>query len=155
MFFIVGSPRSGTTLLRTMLDSHPAIWIPPEAPFIVHRYSKYQNLSELGNKEDYKKLFWKIVKAPCFKMIDFIPSFEKIWANLKRPSYASLMDSIFNEYILYKEKSIWGSKTPIFALHISLLCQLFPQAKYIHLVRDGRDVAASCKDRWGSPVAGR
>lgn len=146
-FFILGNPRSGTTLLRLILNNHSLIGVPPESGFLQWWYEKYSNWSEKDTKDDNKiNLF-----------LDDILSSKKIedW-KLKRPdlknfilsekpkNYPEIITTIYKFYT--NNKLIIGDKNNYYINHLEELSLIFPNAKYIHLVRDGRDVACSYKN---------
>lgn len=128
--FIIGSPRSGTTLLRLILDSHPNISCGPETHF----------LSE----------FSKIVNSRWQQIEPF--GFEKAYWNQK---IASFFDSFQTEYAEKRGKKRWAEKTPKYTTMLDFINELFPDSQMIHIIRDGRDVVTSHRDRWGYQVAMR
>jgi len=146
-FFILGNPRSGTTLLRLILNNHPLIGVPPESGFLQWWYKKYYNWSEVDTKNDTKvNLF-----------LDDILSSKKIedWQlnrhNLKNSilsknpkNYPEIITTIYEFYT--NNKSIIGDKNNYYINHLEELNLIFPNVKYIHLIRDGRDVACSYKN---------
>lgn len=149
--FIVGCARSGTTLLRSMLTSHPNIAIPPETHFIPRlvghfghgpwsqQYVKTKVLPFLAST----KHFWDL-QIPLRLFRDRITSYEEITA-------AEFFHVMFSVYAnIFGNKSRWGDKTPPYIHHIPLLLRLYPQAQFIHIIRDGRDVTLSMQNaRWG------
>lgn len=149
--FIVGSPRSGTTLLRLMLDSHPDLAIPPETGFI-------PAVRELeGGRETLRQqLFDTVVTFPpsAPAWADFQIPAETFRSRLGeiRPFTATAGVRLF--YRLYAGrfgKPRWGDKTPLYSHHLRAIQELLPEARFIHLVRDGRDAALSLRERWFSP----
>ena len=167
-FFIVGSPRSGTTLLRNMLDAHPRLAVPPReshwvlglAPRRVDRGRRrpryWQPRRPLLRGRGEPVLEEILCRSP---VADWgVPEDEvrQVVAERGPASYAELVDAVFAAYARHHGKGRWGDKTPGFARHIPSLERLFPRARYIHVVRDGREVAASLADiGWAtSPVVG-
>lgn len=128
--FIIGSPRSGTTLLRLILDSHPNISCGPETHF----------LSELS----------KIVNTRWEQVETF--GFDKAYWHQK---IASFFDSFQTEYAQKRGKGRWAEKTPKYTTMLDFINELFPDSQMIHIIRDGRDVVTSHRDRWGYKVAMR
>lgn len=121
--FVVGCPRSGTTLLRLMLDSHPAISCGPETHFVAplqQVMDRWPALSRFGFEREY----W------YEKLADFVDSFQ-------------------SDYARRRGKRRWADKTPLYALHLDFVNDLFPRSQVVHLIRDGRDVVASHRDSWG------
>lgn len=144
--FIIGNPRSGTTLLRLTLNSHPDICIPPESHFFLWLEDKYGTWRiEDGLDEFIDDLFsstkfetWDIGRN---ELIQFIS--EKDPEN-----YAELNACV---YLLYaykqgKPNSIWGDKNKLWKEKLSKVQDYYPEARFIHLHRDGRDVACSYKE---------
>lgn len=122
--FIVGCQRSGTTLLRLMLDSHPNISCGPETRFL-EGLSKLageasSRLTRYGFPEDY----WDR------KIAEFFDSFQR-------------------DYATRRGRRRWADKTPRYALSLGYINRLFPTCLVIHVIRDGRDVVASHLARWG------
>jgi hypothetical protein len=136
-FFIVGSARSGTTLLRLILNAHPDVAVPPESRFITELWTGQHEI-ELGaflNSLAVHKRFetWDL---PIEAVAEEIGATTKV-------DYADAVSAAFSAYARVNGKSRWGDKTPRYVERIDLLAQLFPGARFIHLVRDGRNVALS------------
>jgi hypothetical protein len=147
----VGSPRSGTTLLRFMLDSHPELAIPPETGFLL------LGKTLRGSGDHLREAFFQAVTsfppdAPGWG--DYHIPREEFHARLwqVRPFTAAEGFRLF--YRMYAErfgKRRFGDKTPTYCQHLEFLQELLPEARFVHLVRDGRDVAVSLRQRWFSP----
>jgi Sulfotransferase family len=137
--FVLGVSRSGTTMLRVILDRSPGIAIPDETFFIpqlAHRHPGVVDTAEF--LEDVRRLprlaAWGV------------PA-EDISARL-RPGMTTgeALDAVFSAYAAHHGKLRWGDKTPMYMRHLALLERLFPAAQYVHLVRDGRDAALAFLD---------
>lgn len=144
MPFVVGVPRSGTTLLRLMLDAHPELAIPHETHFIPAVLREPQ----AGREEFFRKLTefptWQDLKTPA----------ERFWQELLRLEPFDVRDGLRAFYRLYaglRGKSRWGDKSPPYAQHIAAIHEGLPEARFIHILRDGRDVAVSLQPLWFSP----
>jgi Sulfotransferase family len=139
-FFIVGSARSGTTLLRLMLNAHPDIAVPPESRFVVELYKGSDTVmtSELLVALAGHKRFqaWDLPIEAVREELGPTPSTE----------YADAMRAAYRAYARVHGKVRWGDKTPRYVEHLPFLAKLFPDARFIHLVRDGRNVALSYAD---------
>jgi hypothetical protein len=122
--FIVGCQRSGTTLLRLMLDSHPRISCGPETGL----------LSDLATLTRENAGYLRNYGLP-----------DEYWDR----KFAEFFHSFKHDYASSKGKSRWADKTPKYALSLDYILRLFPGCQIVHLVRDGRDVVASHRDRWG------
>jgi hypothetical protein len=135
-FFIVGSARSGTTLLRLILNAHPDVAVPPESRFITELY-------EGRDRVEVDSLLDRLAAHQRFAAWE-VP-IEEIRRELSgsRARYSEIMTAAYSAYARLQEKSRWGDKTPRYVENIPLLARLFPEAKFIHLIRDGRNVALS------------
>lgn len=135
--FIVGCPRSGTTLLRNLLRSHPRLSFPPETHFIPQLYKAY---GELHTKVDVRKLSRLILSLEWVKSWECTFDKDALYAC---HSYREIINELFNAWLRHEGKKRWGDKTPHYVLYLTTLARIFPDAKIIHIYRDGRDVAKS------------
>lgn len=151
MPIIIGSPRSGTTLLRFMLDSHPDLAIPPETGFL----SIAQNLR--GRGDELRQTFFRAIVDfgdPSPSWPDFEIPTEVFWSALNEINPFTISEGYRTFYRLYaarQNKLRWGDKTPVYCLEMDLIRQILPEARFIHLIRDGRDAALSVREMWFSP----
>lgn len=152
--FIVGVARSGTTLLQQMLDHHPAFSIQWESLFITvfHRQvARFGDLSQIGNRltlirsiARYVDINWRIWRNKG--QGEWLPGLEEEAPRLAEqspPAYAGVADAILSFGARQRGCRRWGQKTPGYLDHLPVLAGLFPDAKFIHIIRDGRDVASS------------
>lgn len=144
-FFIVGCPRSGTTLLQTLLDAHPHIAIPPESHLFV-RFTAMMQCEALFETENGEKTFVKaLLRDGWIKLFQLQIEPDEFLNRLGGPKRTP-REMIFLLFRLYAEKQgklRWGEKTPAHVFYLAQIKKLFPEAKIIHLVRDGRDVVES------------
>jgi Sulfotransferase family len=135
--FIVGCGRSGTTLLRAMLERHPSLAIPPESYFPISLAPSHS-----GRPFDRETLIADLMENPRFA--DWQLAEPAARAAIQGASdFPSAIRSLFAAYAAAAGKARYGDKTPPFVLHIPELAEMFPEAVFIHVIRDGRDVAAS------------
>jgi hypothetical protein len=148
--FIVGNPRSGTTLLRALLDSHPEMAVPPESYFVV-TLAHLRELYETDDGLQIDSFVDDLLSHRRFKRWD-VPKRELRDA-LARSAPGSYPDAIRAVYALYaarQGKRRYADKTPKYVEDLSLLTALFPESLFVHIVRDGRDVAMSYLEvDWG------
>ncbi|MEV0417516.1 sulfotransferase family protein [Streptosporangium canum] len=146
--FVIGCPRSGTTMLQLMLHSHPRIAVPPETRFLVPGYYRrfvFGDLREQGNR---RRLGRWIVSDKDTKFKELKLDGEELIENIAAgpPTLGSAMGITFRSYAEQHSKSRWGDKRPSYFHHVDLLLRLFPDAQFVHLIRDGRDCVASLKE---------
>lgn len=146
MPIIVGAPRSGTTLLRMMLDAHPQLAIPPETGF----------LTAVAADTSRETLFRTLTDFPPGEPAwnDFGLSKDMLWEALRGTVDFSSADGVRAFYQLYAQrfnKSRYGDKTPSYCKHMLEIQSLLPEAAFIHIIRDGRDAAMSLRPLWFSP----
>jgi hypothetical protein len=139
MFFVVGSARSGTTLLRLMLNAHSEIAVPPESRFVVELYR--------SGKTSVDEFLSGLDRHPRYQAWEL--DIDAVRAQIgggNTPSYRELVEAVYRAYAAQRNKRLWGDKTPRYVLDIDLLAGLFTNARFIHVVRDGRNVALSYAD---------
>ena len=148
---IVGSPRSGTTLLRFMLDSHPEMAIPPETGFLLVG----EQLTGAGDTlcEQFLDAVTSYPpEAPGWQ--DFgIPreEFAERLADIRPFSVADGFRLFYRMYAARFQKPRGGDKTPLYCRHLLSIQRVLPEARFVHIIRDGRDAAVSLRQRWFSP----
>lgn len=143
LFFIVGRPRSGTTLLRVLFEAHPNVLIPPESPFIISLYKKYGKVV-LWNEKIIKEFCEDLFKQRYFDK--WLIDKEVLYNSLKEIKGESTFQTMVKKVCLtyssvFKKDEILliGDKNPAYSLFIHRIHKLFPEAKIIHITRDYRD----------------
>lgn len=141
-FFVVGCPRSGTTLVRTILDGHSRLSIPPESHFVVA-------LARHGRRGAVT--VDDIIAHPEFKAWNADAEALRHWVDRVAPTnYRELVSAVFDWYAVSHGKHRWGDKTPGYVSYLPQLLSVFPDAQFVHVLRDGRDVVASLSEQvWG------
>lgn len=143
--FIVGAPRSGTTLLRDLLRSHPAISITPESHFIPRFHAAW---GDPRSDRQARALARRILSLRTIRRWE-LELGPQDFASCR--SFAEVVDRLFSELARAQGKPRWGDKTPQYVESLPTLAELFPEARFLHIYRDGRDVARSWADRSFSP----
>ncbi|MDB5027446.1 MAG: sulfotransferase [Candidatus Eremiobacteraeota bacterium] len=152
MPIIVGAPRSGTTLLRLMVDAHPAIAIPPETHFLPACAGLARTPQPTA-----EQLINCITRSPeeMPAWIDFGLAEAAFAASVRGLQSAwSVRNGVRAFYRLYAEshgKDRAGDKTPGYVQHIACIAELLPEARFIHIIRDGRGAMASLREMWFAP----
>jgi SAM-dependent methyltransferase len=124
---VLGVPRSGTTLLRTMLDAHPNIACGPETPWL----AEHQPATLLG-----------LVREMRDAGHGYCKSYHQPADVLYRAA-RGFLDEVMLAYASARGKARWAEKTPNNALHLDALDDLLPDAKWVWITRDALDVAHS------------
>lgn len=140
--FVVGCPRSGTTLLRRMLDAHPKLAITPETHWIPRLCERPGALTPAGDVTP--ELVSSLLGSKRFQTLRVSPG--QVWElfEAEEPiTYARLVAGIYDLFGTRRGKPLVGDKTPGYTRFIRTLHELFPRARFVHLVRDGRDVCLS------------
>lgn len=141
--FIVGSPRSGTTLLRNILNRHPSLAICGETQFNHYVYKRRRAFGDLSNLKNRQRLVdeYLSIRRIVRLGLDLPHLKEKLVRDAS--TYPALFAGVASYYAESAGKQRWGEKTPQHALISELLCEWFPGAAILHLLRDPRDAVAS------------
>ena len=133
---VLGVSRSGTTLLRVILDRSPGIAIPDESFFVPLLARRH------GRTVDAESFLDDVARIPTIR--DWGLRSEDIAPRIRfGMTTGAAISAIFETYAERVGKARWGDKTPMYMRHLPLLERLFPDAQYVHLIRDGRDAALS------------
>ena len=133
--FVVGSMRSGSTMLRLMLDSHPRIAVPSETGFMGAAAAAHRIPDWKFGEGWYERLGWSEAEVD-----DRLRAFY---------------DGMFRRYAAEQGKPRWGEKTPFHTAHMARMAQIFPDASFVGIVRHPGAVASSLHRRfhYGFPEA--
>ena len=155
-FLIVGAGSSGTTLLSMLLDRHPLIACGPELSVFNKRriYGDYKRLTyhlplwlsrglSTDGQSEYREFF-------CNLNAYFCTTDDLIALARSSHNQRQFFDRFFMRYLTIRQKSIWGEKTPSNAYCVRQFVNLYPKARLLHVVRDGRDSVCSLLRRPGS-----
>ena len=146
--FIVGCARSGTTLLQRIINAHGRIAITPESHWICRLFEQGTGLTPEGlvTPELIPLLIQDL--SPRFARLSIgQEELLRLLVSDRAAHYASFVSGIFDLYGKAKGKDLVGNKTPGFVRKIHTLQRLWPQARIVHLIRDGRDVCLSMLTR--------
>jgi hypothetical protein len=122
--FLLGCQRSGTTMLRLVLDSHSRISCGPETRFLT-------DLERIVGRD------WERLARFGFPREDWLRRIREFFGG------------VHGDYAAARGKARWADKTPLYALAIPFLAEVFPDAQIVHVIRDGRDVVVSHRKRFG------
>jgi hypothetical protein len=133
---VLGVRRSGTTLLRVMLDRSPALAVPDESYFVPQLARRHRGTVDPPSFVD------DLRRLPT--LVEWGLSPELVARRLRAGmTTGEALSAVFEAYAAERGKLRWGDKTPLYMQHLPLLERLFPEARFVHLVRDGRDAALS------------
>jgi hypothetical protein len=144
--FIIGHGRSGTSITANLFTKYLKISFGTESQFIVRYYKKLNKYGDLNVDENLKRLISDLTHERWFersKKFGMVADVDAIFNGLTERSYRGILESIFMQLARLNHMQRWGDKTPEYVYHLPVLKALFPGARYIHIVRDGRDVALS------------
>ena len=157
--FIVGMPRSGTKLLRELLNAHPKVRIPEiESEFLPFWISRWGGFGPIDSREQFSRFAMKAQSLPFFvqyaergRPVSWEQWYEACETFDAAGVFAGLMKSMLS--IPRDDQTlIWGDKSPSYIGHIPLLQQAFPAARFIHIIRDVRDYCLSMNKAWGKSM---
>jgi len=148
-FFIVGHPRSGTTLLRYILSNHPHLFVPGETGFIPflslapRRKLSQAEAAKVVNRIAKLNVGWR----------DLVPDLPAFFESLPSPTAGHMLDRLYRRKIAARgiagsHSLRWGDKTPGYVHYMPEIAAIFPEAQFIHLIRDGRDAMLSALRKW-------
>lgn len=145
--FVVGCPRSGTTLLQRMLDNHPSLAVANDTHFVwrcLERRGPEFIPDALAGRDVplTTKLFEGVLEYHRFPRLG-ISDEQAEKAAERSTTYSGFVGELYTEFASQKGKPLGGEKSPDFVRRLSILHGLFPHTKIVHIVRDGRDVALS------------
>ena len=137
--FVVGCPRSGTTLLQRVLDAHPDLSVVNEAQFVP------RVLAHHGLDGDAPLTQSMVAEVRSYRRFARLDLGEKAVARAASASatYSQFVARLYDAVASQQGTPFAGEKTPDYVRFLTLLDRLFPWARFVHLVRDGRDVALS------------
>jgi hypothetical protein len=139
--FFLGCGRSGTTLMRACFDAHPDMAIPTETHFPLKPPAAWL---DVGGRPDAARMIADLEPQRWFEGIGRERARLMEATGDEAPAtYADLLRTFFRVYAVSEGKSRYGNKTPKHVYAIPALATLFPEARFVHIVRDGRDVTLS------------
>ena len=150
-FFIFGCPRSGTSLLSTMLGMHPHLAIPNESHLYDNVYPFVERGVDLSQATVRTRLVAEIHRSEFISNWSPPPLVSETVSKITRTDFHGVVDALMHSWASKQGKSRWGEKTPQHTLCWRSIVAGFPDVQVIHLVRDGRDVMLSYRSAFFGP----
>lgn len=143
-FFVIGFQRSGTTLLRVMLDSHPDVAVPLDTTGLWFRYEdQAARYGDLAQPAARRALIADLLREERIALwgVDLHP--DDVLRECPRPDYPGVVEAFYRAYARRKGKARWGDKDPGNIVRIPALNRWFPGCRIVHVIRDGRGACLS------------
>lgn len=157
--FIVGAPRSGTKLLRSLLNNHPNISLGHEGnyiPALVRRFGVDADLSQLSLQRGIYREFSRtasystqVERGSGLSEAAFMSALASCKARDSSVTWSSIFEVLLRASGPYPEARIYGDKSHGYITAVALLRTLFDNVRFIFIVRDPRDQALSALKTWG------
>lgn len=145
--FVVGVGRSGTTLLRMMLDAHPEVSIPPETSFF-----RTLRLGLPAQGDPHEFFLATVARVQQWNSFGLdLQTLAKAVGAIQPFHLGEALRVFYRAYAARFSKLRWGDKTPANLLEMEEIQRVLPEARFLHLIRDGRDVAVSLGQVWWGP----
>jgi hypothetical protein len=164
-FFVIGFQRSGTTLLRVMLDNHPDVAIPLDVTGLWSRYQTQLDRYDLATDGGARRLIADLLADERIKLWQVPLTIDEVASHRALPGYPGVIDAFYRSYAARRGKQRWGDKDPGNIVRIHEIDRWFPNCQVVHIVRDGRGACLShlsqdfgfddvleCADAWREQV---
>lgn len=148
--FLVGMNGSGTTMLLDSLGRHPELFgFSRETRLLPHVIRSHWERGDLRNDDEFLRAWRSVQSIPAFSVVNngALPPIPGNWRDFSR-DVGVVIDAMLRYFAGKEGKVRWCEKSPQNLQHIGLLSSVFPGARFVHLIRDGRDCAASFHRRW-------
>jgi Sulfotransferase family len=145
--FVGGCPRSGTTMVRTMLNAHPDLAVPHETRFLVDAYRLRRRWGDLSEAENRQRLAEWVVGRKRARAARLCRDLDALAERMAAApgTLGSVLGAGFALYAERHGKSRWGDKRPSYVLNLDAVFAMFPDAQYVNVVRDPRAAVASIR----------
>lgn len=147
--FVVGMNGSGTTMLADCLGRHPHIYsMPQESKVLPYYLQRYGHEGMLDTLEARRRLADRIGREKTYWQSNGKQHITLQNSELGEPGFAGVINALYRRLMAGSGKTRWCDRSPINTQHIAALAQAFPDAQFLHIIRDGRDAAQSFHRRW-------
>ena len=152
--FVVGAPRSGTKLLRTLLNEHSQIGIPDYETEFLPRWLSIHERFDTQNTEGFAAFYQWVTRFMYFKYMaeegrQITP--DQWLSASPNARISGLFEGLCRQDggIPLGQPGVWGDKSPNYRNDLPALRALYPGARFVHIIRDVRDVSLSSQVAWG------
>lgn len=150
-FFIVGTPRSGTTLLQSMLMRSAGVAIPPELHYVDITFHRRRRMADIRAEEGWQQARCALLaRGERFGIDMDRKAFDQRCDRSER-TYAGLLRCWLSAIGTAEDATTVGEKTPGNAMFVLELAAMLPEARFVHIIRDPRDTVLSQKEAFGLP----
>lgn len=143
--FVVGMPRSGTTLLSSLLNAHPDLVIAPET----HYFTRCWTGEPIRDWADVERMLDRLDQQPGVHDMQLTAEEERRIRERLRvataPTHGDVLRALLETYAEQSDAPAWGEKTPDHLRFVPEMARQFPEAVFIAIVRDPRDVCLSLR----------
>ncbi len=154
--FVVGTPRSGTTLTARILGSHPGIFMPGETHFMEDIYARRQELGELEDPEARRRiverlrtLYGRFNEPADQERVERLIAEDDLEGALDAArSYREVFEIFMGRQMAAQGRRRWGNQVPRDLFELHRLFNFFPDARVLVCIRDLRDFMVSYRDKW-------
>ena len=156
ILFIVGMPRSGTKLLRDLLNRHPDIAVfPNESHFFPRMPALVEKHGDPRRRGSFARLYAELEGTRFMRRLraaGIVIGRDDWFARIHGGGARDVLDALFACYAAMTGCRIVGDKTPEYLTEVPVLSGFFPDAKFVHIVRDPRDYVVSMRKAWGKSL---
>lgn len=151
--FVVGAPRSGTKLFRDLLRQHSRVGIPTyETEFLPRLMLIADSFGDLSQESNFARFYAWATRYMYFKYLrddGACITMQQWYSGCRTYTVAGVFEALIRHDAAVAEDGIWGDKSPNYRNHLPEIAALWPEARFIHIVRDVRDVCLSSRQAWG------
>ncbi|HEV7730999.1 MAG TPA: sulfotransferase [Candidatus Binatia bacterium] len=161
-FFLVGNPRSGTKMLRELMNASPDLWMSDIESTFIPRYTRQlDQYGDLATRDGFDRLADALAHTRAFVLWErrgIRIDRQRWWDRCRTRTWPGILEALFRSVHEQEipnppkpwPEIVWGDKTPVYMAELPLLAELYPEARFIHVIRDVRDCCLSTEKLWGN-----
>lgn len=148
--FIVGAPRSGTSLVRNLIRACEGVYVPPDETQFLPAY--FEKVASSTSTESLASFLDNTAFSAHMRARGIWPSRDELLTILRKPEPQSAIPTLMS-YLAQREQwgafAFWGDKTPRYVYFLDLFRSVFPGMRVLFVIRDPRDAVLSMREAWG------